>query len=89
MLAPNTLPRLDGSFGSEPRTPPLLRRCNVVAQYCCTACGFAPRLKRKPSVCAVVLAALRSFAANEGEQGRGYRAMTRACPVKMGRHRIL
>ena len=48
-----SIPRLD------PLTLPLIRRCFALS-YFCTACGFAPRLKRKPSVCWVVLAALRA-----------------------------
>jgi hypothetical protein len=41
----------------EPLTQPLIRRCQALSYYC-TACGLAPSLNRKPSVCWVVLATL-------------------------------
>ena len=44
-------------FGLRVANTTLIRRCFALS-YSCTACGFAPRLKRKPSAYWVVLAAL-------------------------------
>ena len=42
----------------------LLRRGRLALSYVCTACGFAPRLNRKSTICWVVLAALKSCGGN-------------------------
>ena len=46
------------SIHLESLTLLLIHRCFALS-YACTAYGFAPRLKRKPAVCWVVLATLK------------------------------